>query len=107
MDGLLGSERLRAERAELLRVRAAEEAALVSPALVVGLLSTLGGDVSQGDVAWSLGAVAWLRGWADEVEGVAVGRARRMGWGWSEIAAGLGRSRQAVWSMYRACSAET
>ncbi|QEO09557.1 hypothetical protein [Protaetiibacter larvae] len=47
-------------------------------------------------IADDLAAVVALRALADQLEDSAVERALRAGWGWGQIAEGLGVTRQAV-----------
>jgi hypothetical protein len=49
-----------------------------------------------GGVADELAAVAALRDLADRLEDASVERALRAGWSWSDVAAALGVTRQAV-----------
>jgi hypothetical protein len=57
--------------------------------------------VGDRDPIFALEAVCRLRRWLDEQEGVLVADAHAKGWAWAHIAGALGRSRQAVWVMYR------
>lgn len=52
--------------------------------------------VGSDDPAVGLGAVASLRHLAEQLESLHVDRARNLGWSWSQIAAELGVSKQAV-----------
>lgn len=56
------------------------------------LAATAGSD----DPAVGLRAVASLRRLAEQLESLHVDRARNLGWSWSQIAAELGVSKQAV-----------
>lgn len=56
------------------------------------LVTTAGSD----DPAVGLRAVAALRRLAEQLESLHVDRARDLGWSWSQIAAELGVSKQAV-----------
>jgi hypothetical protein len=51
---------------------------------------------ASGDPRLGLQAVASLRLLAEQLESLQVDRARGLGWSWSQIAAGLGVSKQAV-----------
>ena len=53
-------------------------------------------DGTSQDPAVGLRAVAALRRLAEQLEDLQVENARRLGWSWSDIAAGLGVSKQAA-----------
>ncbi len=53
-------------------------------------------ELSAKDPATGLRAVAALHRLADRMESIQVANARRQGWSWSQIAAELGVSKQAV-----------
>lgn len=58
-------------------------------------------SASSTDPAVGLNAVASLRALTDSLEELQVGRARRLGWSWQQIADALGVSRQAVHKKHR------
>lgn len=58
-------------------------------------------SASSTDPTVGLAAVASLRTLTESLEELQVGRARRLGWSWQQIADGLGVSRQAVHKKYR------
>ena len=58
-------------------------------------------SASSTDPAVGLAAVASLRTLTDSLEELQVGRARRLGWSWQQIADALGVSRQAVHKKHR------
>ncbi|UFS59025.1 helix-turn-helix domain-containing protein [Subtercola endophyticus] len=60
-----------------------------------------------GGVADELAAVVALRDLADRLEDASVERALRSGWSWSDIAAALGVTRQAVHKKHLARLADT
>jgi hypothetical protein len=53
-------------------------------------------SAGSGDPTVGLRAVASLRRLAEQLESLQVDRARELGWSWSQIAAELGVSKQAV-----------
>ncbi|MGI8590434.1 MAG: helix-turn-helix domain-containing protein [Nakamurella sp.] len=58
---------------------------------------------SSGDPAQGLRAVRALRELADRLERLQVGRARKLGWTWQEIATHVGVTRQAVHKKHSGC----
>jgi hypothetical protein len=58
-------------------------------------------DVEERDPRGALAAIGLLRRYLDEAEDEAVLRGRVEGMSWFEIAAKLGRTKQAVWQQHR------
>jgi len=60
----------------------------------------------SGNPATALSALGILERWVNDHERELVSRAREADVGWPDIARALGRSRQAVWKMYRKTEGE-
>ena len=62
--------------------------------------TVLAADTASSDPAVGLAAVAELRALLDSLEQLQVGQAREQGWPWTQIAAALGVTKQAVHKKY-------